>query len=113
MKNDLKTPKKIKKQHLELIWSHFKHFQKNRFLELHWTPGNILQAEDRAHRIGQTNNVNITYLVSKGDSIDMKIWDMLARKQQFLGCKLSRKAWCAAEDTLSRTTLTEIKQSCP
>merc|ERR1712196_180107 len=59
------------------------------FLELHWTPGNILQAEDRAHRIGQKNNVNITYLVSKGDSIDMKIWDMLGRKQQFLGLALN------------------------
>ena len=39
------------------------------FLELDWSPGIMTQAEDRCHRVGQSNNVRIQYLVFK-DSID-------------------------------------------
>lgn len=36
------------------------------FAEMDWCAANNIQAEDRCHRIGQKNNVNIWYLISKG-----------------------------------------------
>eukprot|EP00986_Skeletonema_menzelii_P008167 scaffold3356_cov154-Skeletonema_menzelii.AAC.17 len=52
------------------------------FAELHWTPGVLAQAEDRCHRIGQPNSVNVTYCICKDEdlSIDMVIWKMLSNK---------------------------------
>ena len=57
------------------------------FAELHWTPGVLAQAEDRCHRIGQRNAVNILYLVCRdtNQSIDMQLWNMLGRKIGMLG----------------------------
>nr|XP_046260355.1 SWI/SNF-related matrix-associated actin-dependent regulator of chromatin subfamily A-like protein 1 [Scatophagus argus] len=53
------------------------------FAELFWNPGVLIQAEDRVHRIGQTNNVNIHYLVAKG-SADDHLWPMIQEKMNVL-----------------------------
>lgn len=53
------------------------------FAELHWTPGILAQAEDRAHRIGQSaSQVQIIYMIDKNrkHSIDSTLWNMLGRK---------------------------------
>ncbi|XP_061465214.1 SWI/SNF-related matrix-associated actin-dependent regulator of chromatin subfamily A-like protein 1 isoform X2 [Rhineura floridana] len=54
------------------------------FAELFWNPGVLIQAEDRAHRIGQTNSVNIHYLVAKGTADDY-LWPMIQEKIRVLG----------------------------
>jgi len=57
------------------------------FGELRWTPGELLQAEDRCHRIGQRSSVNVYYLVAK-DTADEAMWAVLQRKVRALGAAL-------------------------
>lgn len=54
------------------------------FAEYSWTPGTLVQAEDRVHRIGQANSVNVYYLHAKG-SIDDIIWQTLEHKLDDVG----------------------------
>ena len=49
------------------------------FTELDWTPSKLKQAEDRLHRISQTNAVNVYYLLAK-NSIDMSMYDRIEQK---------------------------------
>ena len=54
------------------------------FSEYSWTPGDMVQAEDRAHRIGQRQSVNVHYLHVK-KSIDDVMWNTLATKLDQVG----------------------------
>ncbi|ESN92127.1 hypothetical protein HELRODRAFT_194392 [Helobdella robusta] len=54
------------------------------FGELFWNPGILVQAEDRAHRIGQIDSVNIQYLLARNTSDDF-IWNMVQKKLELLG----------------------------
>lgn len=53
------------------------------FLELAWTPGDVTQAEDRCHRIGQRDSVTAWYLVAT-DTVDEEIAGMLNEKAKIL-----------------------------
>ena len=53
------------------------------FAELDWVPGNVSQAEDRCHRIGQENSVLVQHLVVDG-SIDARLAQVLVNKQKVL-----------------------------
>jgi len=57
--------------------------QKMLFAELDWTPSNMMQAEDRIHRIGQDGNALIQQLVFDG-SLDAKMAEMLVRKMEVI-----------------------------
>lgn len=50
------------------------------FAELDWVPGNMSQAEDRCHRIGQKDAVLVQHVVLDG-SIDAKLANTLLQKQ--------------------------------
>ncbi|KAM3585176.1 uncharacterized protein V6R79_009542 [Siganus canaliculatus] len=68
------------------------------FAELYWNPGHIKQAEDRAHRIGQTSSVNVHYLIAKG-TFDTVMWSMLNRKETVTGSTLNgRKGYLKADE---------------
>ncbi|CAB4293023.1 unnamed protein product [Prunus armeniaca] len=68
------------------------------FAELSWTPGDLIQAEDRAHRIGQVSSVNIYYLLAN-DTVDDIIWDVVQSKLENLGQMLDGQ-----ENTLQVST---------
>jgi SWI/SNF-related matrix-associated actin-dependent regulator 1 of chromatin subfamily A len=53
------------------------------FLEFDWTPAVHMQAEDRVHRIGQKNSVNVYYL-ALDNSIDITIAKLLEKKQSMI-----------------------------
>lgn len=60
------------------------------FAELDWVPANLSQAEDRAHRIGQTNSVLVQHLVLEG-SLDQQIASQLVTKQQVIDAALDEE----------------------
>lgn len=50
------------------------------FIELAWTYADCCQCEDRAHRIGQKDNVTCYYLLGRG-TIDRTIYSLIHRKK--------------------------------
>lgn len=53
------------------------------FLELDWTPALMEQAEDRLHRIGQKNAVNVYYILAE-KTVDASISAMLESKREVI-----------------------------
>jgi SWI/SNF-related matrix-associated actin-dependent regulator 1 of chromatin subfamily A len=54
------------------------------FMELDWSPASMIQAEDRAHRIGQPESVLVQHLVIDG-SIDQRMSKILIDKADMIG----------------------------
>ncbi len=71
------------------------------FLELPWTPGDVIQAEGRNDRISQEYPVNVYYLLAD-NTIEWDIAEMLDRKRQVLDMVLN------GEETEQESLLTEI-----
>lgn len=61
------------------------------FVDLDWTPGNNVQAEDRAHRIGQTGSaVQIIHLVVD-HAVDRRVCAILRAKQALIEGAIERR----------------------
>ena len=73
-------------------------------MELPWTPGELVQAEDRCHRIGQRSSVNVYYLLADG-TIETRIARLLDQKRQVLDQVLDGK------ETAKESLLVELIQS--
>ena len=67
------------------------------FAEIDWVPGNMSQAEDRCHRIGQQSSVLVQHLVLAG-SLDSYISKMLIQKQDVIDRSLDRRESKPQED---------------
>ncbi|ORM40042.1 DNA annealing helicase and endonuclease ZRANB3 [Babesia sp. Xinjiang] len=59
------------------------------FAELHWVPGQMIQAEDRAHRMGTKHRViNVYYLIAE-NSVDETMWRTVNRKWEAVTATLN------------------------
>ena len=54
------------------------------FLELYWNPGQLLQAEDRAHRVGQRCAVDVKYMLCR-NTLDESMWQKVEHKMAIVG----------------------------
>lgn len=70
-------------------------------VELPWTPGDLVQAEDRCHRIGAKDNVTVHFLLAQ-NSIEEKLAAMLDEKAQVISAVLD------GEDIPQESMLTEL-----
>ena len=77
------------------------------FAELDWVPGNMTQAEDRCHRIGQRDAVFVQHVVLDG-SLDARMAKVLVEKQNVLDKALDREP-VAQQPVLPDASATESK----
>lgn len=67
--------------------------------DMPWTPGELGQSEDRTHRIGQTKEVSVYYLVAR-DTIDEDLCETLREKQEVLDAVLDGRLGVSDLDIL-------------
>lgn len=68
------------------------------FNSFDWVPGNNEQAEDRAFRIGQKNDVNVYYQLFD-DTISSRMWTMLNNKKDIIDVIMGDKSFTDEEIT--------------
>lgn len=78
------------------------------FLELPWKPGELDQAADRAHRIGQTKSVNI-WISAPKNTIYYYLAEILIQKQKTLNSILDGKE--IEDETVLSELINKINQS--
>jgi SWI/SNF-related matrix-associated actin-dependent regulator 1 of chromatin subfamily A len=69
------------------------------FAELDWVPGNLTQAEDRLHRIGQRSSVLVQHLVVDG-SIDAQLAHSIVAKQKIIDQAMNKFTGEKPQETL-------------
>lgn len=69
------------------------------FNSFSWVPGSNEQAEDRAYRIGQLNDVNVYYQLFD-DTVSTRMWDMLNEKKEIISIIMGDNKLTEAEITV-------------
>jgi SWI/SNF-related matrix-associated actin-dependent regulator of chromatin subfamily A-like protein 1 len=69
---------------------------------MYWVPGDLLQAEDRAHRVGQACAVECNYLLLSG-SVDDRMWPLLDGKLRDAGAVLDGRRGALAVRVFCRS----------
>lgn len=77
-------------------------------LDLPWTPGDLVQGEDRIHRLGQKKNVIIYYLAALG-TIEEKLIRILQRKAVVIDAVLDGKR-SSDELDIFESLMKEVRQ---
>ena len=77
------------------------------FIDLPWTPGGKIQAEDRAHRIGQQKAVEIVNVLAKG-TIDERMMQILAYKEMVIAQAIDGKS---QQEAFENSITTELLNS--
>lgn len=72
------------------------------FVELPWHPADCDQCEDRCHRIGQKDSVQVTYFLGN-ETIDQHIYDIIEKK------RLVANEVTGTEDSVQREIIDKIK----
>ena len=72
------------------------------FNSFSWVPGDNEQAEDRAFRIGQKNDVNVYYQLFD-DTISIRMWNMLNNKKDVISTIIGDKKMTEEEITVAMT----------
>lgn len=73
------------------------------FAELFWNPAQLLQGEDRAHRIGRVGSVDIKYLIANGTIDDMQ-WPLIQKKLDIIGATIDGKNDIISMSTTGKDT---------
>jgi len=60
------------------------------FNSFDWVPGSNEQAEDRAYRIGQKNNVNVYYQLFE-NTVSTRMWEVLRNKKDIISTIIGDK----------------------
>lgn len=79
------------------------------FVELDWVPGNLSQAEDRCHRIGQKQSVLVQHLVLEG-SIDALMAETIVRKQTVLDHALDKETSTADRENRIKQEISLVEK---
>jgi SWI/SNF-related matrix-associated actin-dependent regulator 1 of chromatin subfamily A len=75
------------------------------FAELDWVPGNVSQAEDRLHRIGQAQSVLVQHLVFD-NSVDSRMAHVIIAKQAVIDAALDNATATVTLSDAERAVLT-------